>query len=113
MLVSRDFKFEAAHRLEDYDGQCEALHGHTWKLRVTLSAPVGEDGLAYDFLKMEKIVNHKVISVLDHSYLNDTIRPPSAERVAQWTWKQLPDLPLHEVRVWETKECSVTYDGTE
>lgn len=113
MLVSREFEFEAAHRLEDYQGECETLHGHTWKVRVTLSAPVGDDGLAYDFLRLERIVREKVIARLDHSYLNDIVRPPSAERVAVWTWEQLTDLPLREVRIWETKDCSVAYDGTE
>ncbi len=113
MIVSRDFEFEAAHRLEEYGGDCEALHGHSWKLRVSLSAPVGSDGLAYDFVKLEDAVRAKVINVLDHTYLNDTVNPPSAERIAIWVWNQLPDLPLSEVRIWETKDCSVIYNGCE
>ncbi len=111
MRVSRDFRFEAAHRLEDYDGRCEALHGHSWKLRVTVSAPVGEDGLAYDFVKLADEVNEKVISVLDHSYLNELFRPPSAEKVAEWVWERLTHLPLAEIVIWETEDCMVTYDG--
>lgn len=111
MRVSRDFVFDAAHRLENYGGKCEELHGHTWKLRVTVEAPVGEDGLAFDFAEIEKETGRLVLSDLDHSYLNDRIRPPSAENVAVWIWERLSRLPLVEIRVWETRDCSVTYDG--
>ena len=111
MRVSRDFRFEAAHRLEDYEGKCEALHGHSWKIRVTVEAPVGDDGLAFDFLRLENETREKVIQVLDHSYLNDIMKPPSAERVAAWVWARLSHLPLAEVRIWETEDCSVAYDG--
>ncbi|MFH1276918.1 MAG: 6-carboxytetrahydropterin synthase QueD [Candidatus Eisenbacteria bacterium] len=113
MRVSRDFRFEAAHRLENYGGKCEALHGHSWRLRVTVDAPVGENGLAFDFVELERIVREKVLALLDHSYLNDHLSPPSAERVALWVWDRLADLPLAEIRVWETPECVVTYDGKE
>jgi len=113
MLVSREFRFEAAHRLEEYDGKCEEIHGHSWKVRVTVSAAVGENGLAFDFTALEREVEEKVLSELDHSYLNDKIRPPSAENVALWTWNRLSHLPLCEVKVWETPECAVVYDGRE
>ena len=111
MRVSREFRFEAAHRLEDYDGKCEEMHGHSWKIRVTVSAPVGENGLAFDFVELEREVREKVVDHLDHSYLNDMVRPPSAENVAVWAWDRLSHLPLHEVKVWETPECAVVYDG--
>ena len=112
MRVSREFRFEAAHRLENYGGRCEALHGHTWRLQVTVEAPVGDDGLAFDFVELEREVNEHVISRLDHAYLNDHIRPPSAEKVALWVWDRLSHLPLAEIRVWETPECVVAYDGS-
>lgn len=111
MRVSREFRFEAAHRLENYGGKCEALHGHTWRIRVTVEGPVGDDGLAFDFVRLEQEVRERVLSVVDHVYLNDHIRPPSAENVALWAWDRLSHLPLVEIRVWETPECAVTYDG--
>ncbi len=113
MLVSRDFRFEAAHRLEEYRGGSEALHGHSWKLRVTLSAPVAANGIAFDFVELEKIVHERVVGLLDHTCLNDTVNPPTAERIAVWAWERLHPLPLAEVTVWETEECAVTYDGRE
>ncbi len=113
MLVSRDFCFEAAHRLENYDGKCETMHGHSWKLRVTVRGAVGADGLAFDFNKLEREVKEHVLSVLDHTYLNDHLSLPSAEGVAMWVWERLSHLPLAEIRVWETPDCVVTYDGRE
>jgi len=112
MRVSRSFSFEAAHRLEEYEGKCESLHGHTWRIEVTLEAPVGADGLAFDFVRLEREVRENVLSRLDHTYLNDLLPVPSAERVAIWAWDRLSHLPLAEIRIWETPDCVVSYDGT-
>ena len=111
MRVSRDFRFEAAHRLENYGGRCEELHGHSWKIRVTVEAPVGDDGIAFDFVELDTAVRRDVLSRLDHAYLNDVVRPASAEGVALWIWEKLSPLPLAEIGVWETPDCMVTYDG--
>jgi 6-pyruvoyltetrahydropterin/6-carboxytetrahydropterin synthase len=109
--ISRDFGFEAAHRLVDVGGKCEALHGHSWRLRVSVEAPVGPNGIAFDFLELEREVQAHVLSRLDHSYLNDILPSPSAENVAIWAWNALAHLPLSEIQVWETPDCVVTYDG--
>jgi 6-pyruvoyltetrahydropterin/6-carboxytetrahydropterin synthase len=111
--VSRDFVFEAAHRLENYGGECEALHGHTWKFRVTVEAPVNEEGLAFDFVELKRIVGEKILSRLDHAYLNDILPVPTAEHVAVWIWERLSHLPIAEIRVWETSDCMVAYVGEE
>ena len=112
MLISREFTFDAAHHLVDYHGKCERLHGHTWKIRVTLSCPVKEDGLAFDFLALKATVEEKVIDVLDHSDLNDTLSQPTTENLAEWVWKRLaPLLPLRDIRVYESPSSFVTYHG--
>lgn len=49
-LISRDFKFDAAHKLEKYHGKCESLHGHTYRIRVTLCGEPDEEGMIIDFL---------------------------------------------------------------
>jgi 6-pyruvoyltetrahydropterin/6-carboxytetrahydropterin synthase len=50
--------------------------------------------------------------LLDHSYLNEMIDNPSAENIAIWIWQRLKqDLPLHEIRVFETTTSFVTYRG--
>lgn len=111
MLVAREFTFCGAHRLPDYQGQCEKVHGHTWRLRVTVRAPVGAHGLAFDFAELQRVVGAEVLAVLDHADLNEILPQPSAERIAQWVWARLAPLPLHEVRVWESERSFVVYRG--
>lgn len=111
MRVSREFTFSGAHRLPDYHGKCERLHGHTWRLRVTVRAPVGADGIAFDFADLGAIVKERVLATLDHADLNAVLPNPSAERIAQWVWKALGELPLQEIRVWESEHSFVTYCG--
>ena len=111
MLVTKEFVFDAAHNLVNYHGTCERLHGHTWRLQVTVRAPVGEDGLAFDFVELKKRVNEKIISRLDHVYLNDILPQSSAENLAIWIWQELKELPLYEIKVWETPTSLVTYCG--
>lgn len=111
MLVTKEFSFDAAHNLINYHGSCEKLHGHTWKLHVTVRAPVGQDGLAFDFVELKKIVHAKVISRLDHVYLNDLLKQSSAENLAVWIWEELKELPLYEIKVWETPTSFITYYG--
>jgi len=113
MLVSREFRFDAAHHLVDYGGKCERLHGHTWSLRVTIEAPVGPNGLAFDFVALDRIVRERAISALDHTDLNEVVGQPSCENVAIWIWERLRDLPLREVRVHESPTSFVTYRGPE
>jgi len=113
MFVTKEFSFNGAHRLVGYRGRCERLHGHTWRLQVTVQAPVGEDGLAFDFARLKEIVEREVLSVLDHAYLNDIMENPSAENIALWAWKKLEGiLPLHEIKVFETPTSFVTYRGS-
>lgn len=112
LLISREFTFDAAHNLPRYHGKCERLHGHTFRIRVTVKAPLDTfSGMAFDFHQLKGPVENRVVKVLDHSYINETIANPSAEFMAVWIWEQLADLPLHEVMVWETPTCFVTYHG--
>ena len=111
MLVTKEFEFDAAHRLVNYKGKCENLHGHRWKVQVTLRAPVGKDGIAFDFVELKEIVEERVIKQLDHTYLNDLLPQPSTEHIAMGIWQRLESLPLYEVKVWESPTSSVTYGG--
>ncbi|MBI4617831.1 MAG: 6-carboxytetrahydropterin synthase [Planctomycetes bacterium] len=111
MRVTKEFTFEAAHGLASYRGKPEPLHGHTWRLAVTLEGPLDEEGMVYDFLELDRIVRERVLSHLDHSNLNDLLPQSSAERLAIWIWERLADLPLAEIKVWETASGYVTYTG--
>jgi 6-pyruvoyltetrahydropterin/6-carboxytetrahydropterin synthase len=112
LLVSKDFYFDAAHNLPRYAGKCEHLHGHTFRLRVTLEAPLDAwSGMAFDFMELKRVVDERIVRTLDHAYVNEIIPNPSAEFIAIWIWRKLAPLPLHEVKVWETPTCFVTYRG--
>ena len=114
MIVATEYEFDAAHNLPNYAGKCERLHGHTYRLRVLCEAPVEPStGLAIDFAEAKRIVKARVIDVLDHTYLNETIAIPSAENIAIWIWERLADsaLPLSEIQVFETPGCFVIYRG--
>ncbi len=115
MQVTKEFVFDAAHNLPNYHGKCERLHGHTYRLHVTVEAPVDpETGIAFDFSSLGGVVKSEIIGPLDHTYLNEKIHNSSAENVALWIWARLREkLPVQlvEVKLWETPTSSVTYRG--
>ena len=84
MLLAKDFTFDAAHNLVNYHGKCERLHGHTYKLRVVVEGTPDSEGMIIDFIELKAIVKEKILSRLDHSYINDIITQPSAENIAVW-----------------------------
>jgi 6-pyruvoyltetrahydropterin/6-carboxytetrahydropterin synthase len=111
--------FSAAHRLRDYDGKCEQLHGHNYKVQIAARAPSpGKGGMVIDFTELKKAGEH-VLENLDHKYLND-IKPfdeiePSAENIAAHIfhelYRQLGDRAdlLHRVSVWESDSSRACY----
>jgi 6-pyruvoyltetrahydropterin/6-carboxytetrahydropterin synthase len=113
LIVAVEFDFDAAHNLPNYAGKCERLHGHTYRLQVFCRAPVSPStGLAIDFAEVKKVVRSRVVDVLDHTYINETIPISSAENIAIWAWDRLAAaLPLYELRVYETAGCFVVYRG--
>jgi 6-pyruvoyltetrahydropterin/6-carboxytetrahydropterin synthase len=93
MLVTKEFSFDAAHYLTRYHGKCEKLHGHTYKLQVSVEGAVGSNGLVIDFLILKKIVREQVLDHLDHANLNEILENPTAENIVVWIWERLCDLP--------------------
>lgn len=114
MILQREFRFEAAHHLPSYHGKCEALHGHSYRLCVSISGRPDHEGMILDFAELKKIVAAKVIDKLDHQDLNQIIPNPTAENIAAWIWKELAsDLSLHEIQIWETENCSVIFTAAD
>ncbi len=113
MLLAKDFTFDAAHNLVNYHGKCERLHGHTYKLRVVVEGTPDSEGMIIDFIELKAIVKEKILSRLDHSYINDIITQPSAENIAVWIWAELEEsvrrenCALYEIHVWETADSRV------
>ncbi|MDR2180630.1 MAG: 6-carboxytetrahydropterin synthase QueD [Synergistaceae bacterium] len=114
MLLHKEFTFDAAHNLVHYHGKCEALHGHTYRLGVTLEGTPDEEGMVLDFCELSRIVQERVLSRLDHSYINDVVEQPTAENIAGWIWDQIqeevlrPNCRLFQVEIWETPtNCAI------
>lgn len=114
MLLRKEFKFDAAHNLIHYHGKCEALHGHTYRLAVVLEGIPDAEGMVLDFCELSDVVKERVVSRLDHAYINDIIEQPTAENIAHWVWDQIedavtrPNCRLSFVEVWETATSCVT-----
>ncbi|WGS64674.1 6-carboxytetrahydropterin synthase QueD [Marinitoga aeolica] len=117
MLVKRIFNFAAAHNLVRYHGKCEALHGHNYRLEVTVEGTPNEEGMVIDFLELKKIVKDEVLNILDHSYINNIIEQPTAENISMWIWNKLEkklkrdNCKLYEVALYETENNVVYYRG--
>ena len=85
MMISKGFKFDAAHKLPDYEGKCKNLQGHTWKLVVCVEGEVDSgSGMIIDFCELKRLIKEQVLDRLDHSYLNDLIENPTCENVLLW-----------------------------
>jgi len=113
-LVTKEFIFDAAHFLPFYEGKCENLHGHTYKMHVTVKAKKDKkSGMAFDFVILKNAVKKEVVDLFDHQLINDHIENPSAENIAQFSWEKLLEnnIPLYEIKVWETPTSFVTYRG--
>ncbi|MCF8224948.1 MAG: 6-carboxytetrahydropterin synthase [Bacteroidales bacterium] len=71
--VTKEFDFEMAHALWNYDGACKNIHGHSYRLYVTISGmPLNDEsnvkfGMVMDFKDLKSIVKNNVINILDHS----------------------------------------------
>uniref|UniRef100_A0A6H1ZVJ2 Putative 6-Pyruvoyl tetrahydrobiopterin synthase n=1 Tax=viral metagenome TaxID=1070528 RepID=A0A6H1ZVJ2_9ZZZZ len=111
--ITKEFRFEAAHHLPNYEGKCRFVHGHSYLLAVEVSGEIDEssetalNGMVMDFGELKKVVNKKIIDKLDHTDLNNIFKSPTAEVMTYWIVRQLREsLPfgvrLNRVRLWET-----------
>ena len=117
--ISVEQHFDAAHSLRGYQGKCETLHGHRFKVVVQIKASKVDDiGLAYDFTVLKQHLAD-ILSGFDHTCLND-VPPfdkinPSSENIAATIYDELQprlaDAPvsLSCVEVWESPESWVAY----
>ena len=117
--VSIQTHFSAAHHLRNYNGHCENLHGHNWKVEVTVSTEqLDEAGMALDFTILKKKTT-ALIKQLDHHNLNDippfTTINPSSENIAAHLYTLLTEalkdcnVTLTTVSVWESENSKASY----
>lgn len=119
--VSVEETFSAGHALRGYRGKCENVHGHNYRVRVTVEgSQLDGIGLLVDFVRV-KAALRQVMGRLDHQFVND-LEPfktvnPSAENVARYFYdevtRQLTDLPagarIRDVVLWETDTSRAQY----
>lgn len=109
-------QFDSAHNLRNYNGPCEALHGHTYRVRVSYSgAELQNTGMLIDFKRL-KAALADVISYLDHRYLNELpefrAQNPTAEIIAKYIFTRIRQIlgpGVSRVTVWETPGSSASY----
>lgn len=91
VMVSKEFSFDAAHHLHDYEGKCKNLHGHTYKVIFGLSGFVDDRGLMIDFGDIKEIWKSEIEIFLDHRYLNETLPPmnTTAENMVVWIYEKM------------------------
>ncbi len=109
-----EFDFAAAHRLPFHGEPCDRVHGHNFKLVVIVAGePDAKSGMVIDFMVMREVVERRVISRVDHKYLNEIVENPTAENLCCWVWDELlPELPgLSQIELYENKLMGCIYRG--
>jgi 6-pyruvoyltetrahydropterin/6-carboxytetrahydropterin synthase len=131
-IITREFRFEAAHHLPGHRGKCRRPHGHSYRLQVSLRGPINDapgqsdDGMVIDFEDLKHMVDATILERLgpmvprgssarpiesggmDHNDLNDlTGIRTTAENLVHWIWDSLvaggvADHLLYRIRLWET-----------
>ena len=88
--ITKSFTFEMAHALWNYDGPCKNIHGHSYKLFVTIQGLASENtessklGMVIDFYDLKKIVKTYIVDIFDHSVIiSSRASRPDIQRVEQ------------------------------
>jgi len=119
-FVYRESTFSAAHRLRNYHGKCENVHGHNWRVRLYVSREqLDQNGFVIDFKELDAILL-RVLDRLDHKDINEvspfTAENPTAENIARHIFTEAereltlldPGCAVERVMVWESeKSCAI------
>ncbi|MCX7747408.1 MAG: 6-carboxytetrahydropterin synthase QueD [Clostridia bacterium] len=115
--ITKVFTFDCAHHLNDYEGKCKNIHGHTYKLEITVKGITDKNGLVMDFHDLDDLVNQKVLVHVDHKYLNECLEfNPTCENIGLWIWEQIIEdihnagCSLERIVLWETPTSFITID---
>ena len=117
--ISAEYSFAAGHALRGYKGMCENVHGHNYKVQVTVEGErLNSIGLLMDFVDLRAAIK-TLVDRLDHRFLNDLppfdMLNPSAENLAKYFYDGLePQVRaqgnrVSGVKVWETDTTSATF----
>jgi len=116
--LSVEDTFAAAHNLREYEGECENLHGHNWRVQVVVGAEeLDRFGMVMDFREIKKALG-AVLKGLDHCYLNevppfDALNPTTenlCRHIADELAEELPErISIRRVSCWESDKCGGSY----
>lgn len=134
ITVTKTVKFDAAHILTNHQGLCKNLHGHTYRVDVSVSESVGsESDMVIDFKDLKGIATEVICDKFDHAFIYNTESPgereiaavvekngmrtvaipfrSTAENLAKLFFNELKEriATLASVRVWETADSSAEY----
>jgi len=112
-------QFAAAHQLRGLEGGCENLHGHNWKIEVSVTgSELGKDGLLIDF-RVIKGETKRVIDELDHKFLNELASfenlEPSSENISRHIFESISrklntkNVKISNVTAWESDSACASY----
>ncbi len=118
--VTIETHFSSAHRLRQYDGECERLHGHNWDVKVSVASEELNDlGMVIDFKELKGETN-KLMDKFDHQYLNEippfTELNPTTENIAKYIFDELSrsintdSAKISKVTVWESPTSYASYE---
>ncbi len=117
--VTSEVSFSGAHKLRDYNGPCERIHGHNWLVKaIVRSKNLDNIGIGVDF-KVLRSNLRQAVDVFDHSDLNEVLDPlglnPSSENIARYIFEKLEQklnndsVTVYRVEVFETPGNSAAY----
>ncbi|WP_373740287.1 6-carboxytetrahydropterin synthase QueD [Neisseria sp.] len=139
MKITKIFTFDSAHLLDGHDGKCQNLHGHTYRLEVTVSDGLicggAKDGMVMDFADLQALVKREIIAPFDHAFIYHGANARESQIAAlleSWNMKTLrlnvrttaenmaaemygrlktAGLPVCSVKLWETPTSCAEYGG--
>jgi 6-pyruvoyltetrahydropterin/6-carboxytetrahydropterin synthase len=121
--VTVEQTFSAGHALREYKGKCENVHGHNYRVQVTVEGEqLNRIGLLVDFVELKRVVR-EVIAYLDHQFINDlepfTTINPSAENMAKYFYDEVSTrmapstdgtpARIAQIKIWETDTSIAVY----
>jgi len=124
--VSVQEHIDSAHFIKDYQGKCARIHGHTWKIEITLRGLILDDlNILIDFVDVKRMMR-VLTEKLDHYVLNEQLKEDNltAEFLSRWFYEEFLGVlandsgfklgvRLARVTIWESPECKVMYSESE
>jgi 6-pyruvoyltetrahydropterin/6-carboxytetrahydropterin synthase len=109
-------EFSGAHNLLNYQGKCEALHGHNWTVELSVydNGALNSQGMVMDFKELKAELK-AALSDLDHKYLNDLPelkeKNPTSENIARFIHERLSGRIGKKIKVsvWETRDSCASF----